>query len=63
MSNLTIYPQKLAQMSVAELVAMPPEQKHEVYLNLKEAMQWLKAQQAKFATAMEQSYGRQEERR
>ncbi len=57
MSNLSIYPQKLAQMSVAELVAMPPEQKHEVYLNLKEAMHWLKAQQAKFATAMEQSYG------
>lgn len=57
MSNLSVYPQNLAQMSVAELAALPAQQKHEVYLNLKEAMQWLKAQQVKFASALEQSYG------
>lgn len=57
MTNLTIYPQNLAQMSVADLTALPPAQKHEVASNLKEAMVWLKQQQAKFSAALEQSYG------
>lgn len=59
MSNLTIYPQNLAQMSVAELASLPSEQKHEIAMNLKEAMVWLKQQQAKFSAALEQTYGSQ----
>lgn len=59
MSDLTIYPQNLAQMTVADLAALTPTQKHEVASNLKEAMVWLKQQQAKFSAALEQSYGAQ----
>jgi hypothetical protein len=42
MNDLTLYPADLAALSVAQLAALPPEQKAEISRNLDEALAWLK---------------------
>ena len=42
MSDLTIFPIDIAEMSVSQLAALSPEQKREVDKNLDAAIDWLK---------------------
>ena len=48
MSDLTIFPADIAEMSVSQLAALPPEQKCEVDKNLDAAIDWLKKARTKF---------------
>ncbi len=57
MSNLTIYPADIAEMSVGQLAALPAEQKAEISRNLDQALDWLKRARTKFDTALESAYG------
>ena len=59
MSDLTIFPADIAEMSVSQLAALLPEQKREVDKNLDEALDWLKKARAKFDAALDQCYGEQ----
>lgn len=59
MSDLTLFPADIAEMSVRQLAALPPEQKCEIDKNLDEAIDWLKKARAKFDAALDQSYGEQ----
>lgn len=57
MSDLTLFPADIAEMSESQLAALPPAQKHEVGQNLDAAIDWLKKARAKFDAALEQCYG------
>ena len=57
MSDLTIYPADIAEMSVGQLAALPAEQKAEISRNLDQALDWLKRARTKFDTALESAYG------
>jgi hypothetical protein len=59
MNEITLFPADLAELSVGQLAALPPEQKLEVDRNLDAAMDWLKKARAKFDQALEQCYGEQ----
>lgn len=59
MNDLTIFPVDIAEMSVAQLAALPPEQKREVDKNLDAAINWLKTARTKFEAALEHCYGDQ----
>lgn len=59
MSDLTILPADIAEMSVSQLAALSPEQKHEISKNLDCANDWLKRARAKFDAALDQCYGEQ----
>ena len=59
MTDLTILPADIAEMSVSQLAALPPAQKHEIDKNLDAAMDWLKSARTKFDAALEQCYGQQ----
>ncbi|WP_062196626.1 hypothetical protein [Caldimonas taiwanensis] len=59
MNDLTLYPADLAALSVAQLAALPPEQKAEISRNLDEALAWLKQARAKFDAALDAAYGEQ----
>ena len=59
MSDLTIFPADIAEMSVSQLAALPPAQKHEIDKNLDAAIDWLKKARAKFDAALDQCYGEQ----
>jgi hypothetical protein len=59
MSDLTIFPADIADMSVAQLAALPVEQKAEISRNLDQAMGWLKQARTKFDAALESAYGEQ----
>ena len=59
MSDLTIFPVDIAEMSVSQLAALLPEQKCEVDKNLDAAIDWLKKARTKFDAALEQCYGEQ----
>ncbi len=59
MSELTIFPGDLAELSVSQLAALSPAQKQELSRNLDEALDWLKRARAKFDAALEQCYGEQ----
>jgi hypothetical protein len=59
MSDLTIFPADIAEMSVSQLAALPPEQKHEIDKNLDAAIDWLKKARTKFDAALDQCYGEQ----
>lgn len=43
MSDLTIYPADIAEMSVGQLAALPAAQKAEISRNLDQSMDWLSA--------------------
>jgi hypothetical protein len=57
MSNLTIFPADIAEMSVSQLAALSPLQKHEICKNLDAAIDWLKKARTKFDAALDQCYG------
>ena len=59
MNDLTIFPADIAEMSISQLAALPPEQKREIDKNLDEAIAWLKKARTKFDAALEQCYGEQ----
>jgi hypothetical protein len=60
MSDLTIFPVDIAEMSVSQLAALPPEQKAEVDPQPRcQALDWLKRARTKFDAALEQRYGEQ----
>jgi hypothetical protein len=59
MNDLTVFPADLAELSVSQLAALPPEQKLEVDRNLDAAMDWLKKARAKFDQALDACYGDQ----
>ncbi|MDI6750528.1 MAG: hypothetical protein QMD73_10165 [Rhodocyclaceae bacterium] len=59
MSDLTIFPADIAEMSVSQLAALPSEQKAEISRNLDEALAWLKQARAKFDAALDVAYGEQ----
>ena len=56
MSDLTIFPADIAEMSVSQLAALSPEQKREVDKNLDAAIDWLKKARTKFDAALDQCY-------
>ncbi len=57
MSNLTIFPVDIAEMSVSQLAALSPLKKHEISTNLDAAIDWLKKARTKFDAALDQCYG------
>ena len=59
MTDLTIFPADIAEMSVSQLAALPPAQKHEIDKNLDAAIDWLKNARTKFDAALDQCYGQQ----
>lgn len=59
MSDLTLFPADIAEMSVNQLAALPPAQKHEIDQNLDAAIAWLKKARTKFDLALEQCYSEQ----
>lgn len=59
MNDITIFPADIAEMSVSQLAALPPEQKREIDKNLDTAIDWLKKARSKFDAALDQSYGEQ----
>jgi len=59
MSDLTIFPADIAEMSVSQLAALPPAQKAEIDKNLDAAIDWLKKARTKFDAALDQCYGEQ----
>jgi hypothetical protein len=59
MRDLTIFPADIAEMSVSQLAALSPEQKHELDKNLDGAISWLKKARTKFDAALDQCYGEQ----
>ena len=59
MNDLTIFPADIAGMSVSQLAALSPLQKHEISTNLDAAIDWLKKARSKFDAAIDQCYGEQ----
>ena len=59
MSDLTLFPADIAEMSIRQLAALPPAQKAEISRNLDEALDWLKKARAKFDAALDAAYGEQ----
>lgn len=60
MTDLTLYPDQLTALSVAQIAALPPVQLAEVQLNLDKLRAWLKDTNAKFDAALARRYGDQE---
>jgi len=56
MTNLTLYPADIAEMSVSQIARLSPLQKHEISKNLIEASAFLKKQLTKLDAALEQEY-------
>lgn len=59
MSDITLLPADIAAMTVAQLAALPPQQKVELDRNINEAQAWLKKARLKLDAAFEQIYGEQ----
>lgn len=59
MSNLTVFPADIAEMSVGQLANLPTQQLYEVDANLDQAIAWLKSARTKVDTALEQRFGAQ----
>jgi hypothetical protein len=59
MSNLTILPADIAEMSVSQLAALSPTQKLELSRNLDEAIAWLKKARTRFDAALDAAYSEQ----
>ena len=59
MNDITIFPADITEMSVSQLAALPPAQKHEIDKNLDAAIDWLKKARTKFDAALDQCYGEQ----
>ena len=59
MSDLTLFPADIAEMSIRQLAALSPAQKAEIDKNLNAAINWLKTARTKFDAALDQCYGEQ----
>ena len=59
MTDLTIFPADIAEMSVSQLAQLTPAQKLEVDVNLDKAIAWLKQARTKFDAALKQCYEEQ----
>jgi hypothetical protein len=59
MTDLTIFPADIAEMSVSQLAKLSPAQKLEVDVNLDKAIAWLKEARTKFDAALRQCYEEQ----
>ena len=59
MTNITIFPADIAEMSVSQLAQLTPDQKLEVDANLGKAIVWLKQARTKFDAALKQCYEEQ----
>ena len=59
MTDLTIFPADIAEMSVGQLAKLTPVQKLEVDANLEKAIAWLKQARIKFDAALTQCYEEQ----
>lgn len=59
MNDLTIFPADIAEMSVAQLAALPVHQKAEIDRNLDQAIAWLRKARTKFDAALDAAYGEQ----
>ena len=59
MTDLTIFPADIAEMSVSQLAQLTPAQKLEVDVNLEKAIAWLKQARTKFDAALKQCYEEQ----
>ncbi len=57
MTDLTLLPAELAELSVAQLAALSPQQKILLAQQLEQAGEWLKQVKARFDAALEQTYG------
>ncbi|GAA4782792.1 hypothetical protein [Lysobacter hankyongensis] len=57
MTDLTLLPAELAELSVAQLAALSPQQKILLAQQLEQAGDWLKQVKARFDAALEQTYG------
>ena len=57
MTDLTILPAELAELSVAQLAALSPQQKIVLARQLEQAGDWLKQVKARLDAALEQTYG------
>ena len=57
MTDLTLLPAELAELTVAQLAALSPQQKILLARQLDQAGEWLKQVKARFDTALEQTYG------
>ena len=54
MNDITVFPADIAEMSVSQLAALPPDVKREVDKNLDAAIDWLKKARTKFDAALDQ---------
>jgi hypothetical protein len=59
MSDLSLYPVELAEMSVNQLANLSPERLQEASFNLDELIAWAKKAKVKLDTALEQRFGEQ----
>lgn len=57
MTDLTLLPAELAELTVAQLAALSPQQKIVLARQLEQAGDWLKQVKARFDAALEQTYG------
>jgi hypothetical protein len=57
MSDLTIYPAQLTEMSVAQLEVLPPAQLAEVQQHLEQLQDWTKQAKAKLDAALVRRFG------
>jgi transposase-like protein len=57
MTDLTLLPAELAELSVPQLAALSPQQKILLARQLEQAGDWLKQVKARFDVALEQTYG------
>ena len=57
MTDLTLLPAELAELTVAQLAALSPQQKILLARQLDQAGEWLKQVKARFDAALEQTYG------
>lgn len=59
MNDITLFPADIAEMSVAQLAALPVHQKAEIDRNLDQAIAWLRKARTKFDAALDAAYGEQ----
>lgn len=59
-NELTLYPDQIHAMSVAQLAALPPAQLAEVQVNLEQLKAWVKEAVTKFDAAMARRYADRE---
>ena len=57
MSDLTIFPAHLGEMSIGQLAGLPHQQLLEVEINLEQLIAWAKKARIKVDAALEQRYG------